>query len=53
MLGEHRLAVLAAQLGWLVQQRRGLDRDRVPGGDREGGDGVGEVAVAFGVEEGI
>jgi hypothetical protein len=45
VLGEHRLAVGAAQLGRLVQQRRGLHRDRVPGRDREGGNGVGEVAV--------
>ncbi len=52
VLGEHRLAVCAAQLRWLVQQGGGLRRDRVPGGDRQGGDGVGQVAVASGVEAG-
>ena len=45
VLGEHRLAVGAAQLGRLVEQGGALDRYGVRGGEPRPGDGVGELAV--------
>jgi hypothetical protein len=48
VLGEHRLAVLAAQLRRVIQQGGGLDRDRVAGGEGQRGHGIGQLAVAFG-----
>ena len=45
VLGEHRLPVAAPQLRGLVEQRRGLHRDRERGGERQCGDRVGDLAV--------
>jgi hypothetical protein len=50
VLGEHALAVFAAQLGRLVQQRGGLDRYGEPRRDRALRHGVGELPVAGGVQ---